>query len=262
VITIGIARCVTVIVLAATLGLWSFAPTQAGAASARPKPPQGVSTGDLRTADADVEVFMEPDATAEQTAGVRRKVKRSVGVVRFAYVTQQAAYRELKRAFRDEPEKAKSIDPATVRPSFRMALRHKDQSFSLIDELQDLPGVNEVTSRAADELGQRCRPRADIEVFMKVDAAPDEVAAVGTALQADNSVATVGSISKEHALEIFRCLFAEHPDLAQSVDASAFSAAFEVTIRPGEDLQAVKQRAELLPGVDEVAIRGLYRPSR
>jgi cell division protein FtsX len=262
VITIGIPRCVTVVVVAATLGLWSFAPTQARAVSASPKPPQEVSTRDLRAADADVEVFIEPDATAEQTAGIRQKIKRSAArVVRFAYVSQQAAYRELKQAFRDEPEKAESIDPATVRPSFRMALRHKDQSFRLVNDMKDLPGVNEVVSRAAEELERRCRPPGDIEVYMKVDATPDEVTAVGTALQADPSVATVRSISKKRALKIFRCLYAEQPDLGRSIDESALPATFTVTLRRGEDLQALKQRAELLPGVDEAIIR-LYRPTR
>jgi cell division protein FtsX len=243
------------------LGLRWFVPTLAGAVATKPKPPHEVSPGHLPSADADVEVFMEPDATVEQSTGVRQEIQQFGSVVRFAYVSQQAAYRELKRAFHDQPAKAEAIDPTTLRPSFRLALHHKDQSFSLVNEMKNLPGVNAVTSRAADELSRRCRPPADMEVFMKADATADEVTAVGVALQADDSVATVRSISKQKALKIFRCLHAENPELAEEVHARDLPASFTVTIRHGEDLQALKQRAELLNGVDE-AIRGPNPPAR
>ena len=253
-----IRRWVGSVALVAAVGI-CLAQGHADAFSAR-TPPQEVSASELGSADADVEVFTRLDASVEEAAGVRQKIEHAASVIRFAYVNQRAAYRELEKTLRDQPDKLAVIHPNTLRPSFRLLLHNTSQSFGVVDQMKRLPGVDEVISHAADELYERCSAPADVGVFMNVDATDEQTAAVLAALQGDPSVVAVRSIGKKKALKIFRCLYADQPDLAESVDASALPTSFEVTTREGEDLGAMKERAELHAGVDEALIRGRNRP--
>jgi cell division transport system permease protein len=107
-------------------------------------------------------VFMKPNATADQTASVKKDLQDNPQIQRFTYVDQKASFVEFKQLFHDQPELIQSVNPSDLPPSYRVV--PVDKTEGNINELGkvfgDKPGVKEVsyasaTIRAVQELSQR-----------------------------------------------------------------------------------------------------------
>jgi len=107
-------------------------------------------------------VFMNPNASQEQTDSVKKDLQDNPQIQRFTYVDQKASYTEFKQLFHDQPELIASVNPSDLPPSYRVVPVNKTEAN--INELGKIfgskPGVKEVsyasaTIRAVQELSQR-----------------------------------------------------------------------------------------------------------
>ena len=76
--------------------------------------PRAAEQGTVKELDErrDAEVFMKVDTTPGEIAAVRRAIRKSPLVTKWAFIDKDAAYKIFKRIFRDEPNRIKSIAPA------------------------------------------------------------------------------------------------------------------------------------------------------
>ena len=107
-------------------------------------------------------VFMNPNATKEQTDAIKKNLQDHPQIQRANYVDQKASYVEFKQLFHDQPELIRSVSASDLPPSFRVVPVNKTEKN--IDQLGktygSMPGVKEVsyasaTIRAVQELSQR-----------------------------------------------------------------------------------------------------------
>jgi len=119
----------------------------------------------LLPAEADITVFMQlaPSGPASQAEidAVRRLIHRSADVRRFTFVDRAAAYREFRKAFRDQPDLVNSVDRSSLPVSFRVVLHRCDAQAGLIALLGQQPGVDRsivgrgLSHAAAERVGYR-----------------------------------------------------------------------------------------------------------
>ena len=87
---------------------------------------------------------------------------------------------------------------------------------------------------------------------MKVDASPEQIAAVQAELMNDPAVAQLRSVSQQEAFSQYRCLFADRPDLLEGSSADTLPASFPLDLVPGTDPATLNDRYSTGAGVDEV----------
>lgn len=80
---------------------------------------------------------------------------------------------------------------------------------------------------------QQWMESAEVSVFLRDDATPEEREAVRARLEADPAVLQVDALTKEAALDRFRADFPELADVTTTVGSNPFPASFEVRLRPG-----------------------------
>ncbi len=97
-----------------------------------------------------------------------------------------------------------------------------------------------------------CRSgRPDLEVFMKVDAPPDEIAAVRSYLATQRSVCAVRFVDKAAAYQEFLRIFRKNPDITRDITAEDLPTAFRVYVR-GQASSALVESLNSRLGVDQV----------
>ena len=93
-------------------------------------------------------VFMQPDASQEQTDAVERQLDESTQVERHEYFDQDKTFTEFKDLFRNTPQIVESVTPDILPPSFRVV--PVDKSAETIEGLREVfsaqPGVREVVA--------------------------------------------------------------------------------------------------------------------
>jgi cell division protein FtsX len=97
--------------------------------------------------------------------------------------------------------------------------------------------------------------RVDVEIFMEVDATPEEVAAVRARLDADVRFVTVTHLTKQDAYDEFRRVFRDEPELLGNVSPESLPESFRLTVvdrRSRHD--ALAEELERGEGVDEVIV--------
>jgi cell division transport system permease protein len=94
----------------------------------------------------EIEVFLNTDATPNQTDLVGRKLLESTDVERATYVSQDEQYRLFQSMFRDRPEYLEHVTAELLPPSYRVepAVADADVIEALGDRIQNEPGVKEV----------------------------------------------------------------------------------------------------------------------
>jgi len=96
----------------------------------------------------EVVVFLNPDVTPAQRAAVGRFVDQNPLVKRQTFVDQQAAYKEYRRIYKNQPELRDVLTPTEVPPSYRVV--PKQATVAVVDDLQRVlsrrPGVYRVTA--------------------------------------------------------------------------------------------------------------------
>jgi hypothetical protein len=92
----------------------------------------------------------------------------------------------------------------------------------------------------------------DIEVFMTVDATPEQIDAVAEGLAQDARVGSVDHLTKQDAYEEFTRIFADQPELLASTRPEALPESFRLIIADDADVDAIAAAFASMPGVDEV----------
>jgi len=146
----------------------SHSPAPSGGGHPRELPPSK-----LLPAEADITVFMktalsypaQQAASPNQIDAVRRIIRGSADVRRYAFVDRDATYREFRKAFQGQPDLVNNIDRGSLPVSFRIVLDRCYGQDGLIKELGQQPGVDEAVAghglshAAAKRVGyQRTQP--------------------------------------------------------------------------------------------------------
>ena len=110
---------------------------------------QGVDNATIQWKDGiEFSVYMNPEATEDQMASIRRELDRSVGVdvERYKFVDQTEAYDEFKTLFGNSPDMVENITPEVLPPSFRVVPTVDDSAAikAMADRFTGRPGVREV----------------------------------------------------------------------------------------------------------------------
>ncbi len=98
----------------------------------------------------------------------------------------------------------------------------------------------------------------EFEVFMDVDATPDEQARVERELSRDPDVSRVEFFSKQEQYELFKNLFANRPEYIDNVTADNLPTSYRVEPRVADAdlIRAIGDRFEAESGVREVLFAG------
>ena len=106
-------------------------------------------------------VFMQPRATAAQAGDVRRFLRSSPRVVRYRFISKDAAYTEFRRIEgKDRPELVATITAADLPESFDVSPATRRDASTLARQVKPLPGVDQVQVApvaSARELRRFCR---------------------------------------------------------------------------------------------------------
>jgi len=108
---------------------------------------QGVSNASIQWKNGvDMNVFMKPDATPDQTEAIRTQLEAMKGsdIKRYTYVDQTAAFAEFKKMFANTPEFTDTMKQSDLPPSFRVVPTHPELISQIGDRVKDQPGVREV----------------------------------------------------------------------------------------------------------------------
>jgi hypothetical protein len=122
---------------------------------------------------------------------------------------------------------------------------------------EESPGER-VTSPASAEPQGEVAPEdigpgsADIQVFMKVDATPEQVAAIHALLAGTADVRAFAFLDQIAAYDEFQKAFACNPDLLGSVEPKDLPASFRVLTADAAATERLTQEVEIAPGVESV----------
>jgi hypothetical protein len=94
--------------------------------------------------------------------------------------------------------------------------------------------------------------RADIELFLRVNASTRQTESVRTALNSDPDVRSFQEVTKADAYQIFKQEFVGQPALIQQTKPSDLPESFLITLKPGTALDTTVRRYEHLDGAASV----------
>src|SRR5947209_4327322 len=89
-------------------------------------------------------------------------------------------------------------------------------------------------------------------IFMKADAAPEEIDAVDRELRAMPEVKSVRFVTKQGAYDEFRKMFSNSPDMLETLNADQMPPSFRVVPRQAQQIDVVGGRFKDRPGVRDV----------
>jgi cell division transport system permease protein len=89
-------------------------------------------------------------------------------------------------------------------------------------------------------------------IFMKADAAPEEIDAVDRELRAMPEVKTVRFVTKQGAYDEFRKMFSNSPDMLETLNADQMPPSFRVVPRQAQQIDVIGGRFKDRPGVRDV----------
>ena len=92
----------------------------------------------------------------------------------------------------------------------------------------------------------------DAAVFLDNEITDQLRSAVNRALDADPAVGTVVFQSREEALEKFKKLYADEPELVDNIKPSQLPESFRITLVVRSQYAELAERVKRTPGVDEV----------
>ncbi|MFI6234336.1 permease-like cell division protein FtsX [Micromonospora sp. NPDC050784] len=106
-------------------------------------------------------------------------------------------------------------------------------------------------------VNKECGPPAgktatDAAVFLALQITDQQRSAVSRALDADPAVGTLAYESREVALQKFKKLYADAPELVDNIVPSQLPESFRITLVVRTQYAEVAERVKRLPGVDEI----------
>lgn len=109
-----------------------------------------------------------------------------------------------------------------------------------------------LVKRGVERATIQWRGNVELSIFMQADASAPELGAVSRQLDDMPEVASYRYVDKPEALEEFRSIFANDPDLRNSVTLDDIPPSYRVVPRTAEDTRLVGQRFENTAGVKQV----------
>jgi len=89
-------------------------------------------------------------------------------------------------------------------------------------------------------------------IFMKADAAPEEINAVDSELRAMPEVKKVRFVTKQGAYDEFRKMFSNSPDMLETLNVDQMPPSFRVVPRQAQQIDVIGNRFKDRPGVRDV----------
>lgn len=94
--------------------------------------------------------------------------------------------------------------------------------------------------------------RVEVSIFLKADVTGEQRDALGNELRADPLVDNVEYESKEQAYENFTKLYADSPDLVESVKPDTLPESYRVKLKNPEKFKEISERYQDKAGVDDI----------
>jgi cell division transport system permease protein len=113
-------------------------------------------------------------------------------------------------------------------------------------------GAALLVTRLVDHGTAKWKHGVKFEVFMNVDATSNQTTSVSEAIRGDSRVRAVQYINKQQALDEFKRLTKDNPQLYSDIDASSLPASFRVAPKKAELTNALADQFKSLPGVQDV----------
>lgn len=119
-----------------------------------------------------------------------------------------------------------------------------------------LLGVVIVSQEVLTKMVSSWEGKVELNVFLRDEATPDEVKALGSQANGMPEVEKVFFESKEQAFEEYQRMFKDSPAITENVDRNALPASYRIKLKDPNSAEAVASRLQGQPGVDEVQFGG------
>ncbi|CAN5761505.1 permease-like cell division protein FtsX [soil metagenome] len=119
-----------------------------------------------------------------------------------------------------------------------------------------LLGVVMVGGEVLTKMVSSWEGKVELNVFLRDEATPEEVAAIKTQTTGMPEVDEVFFESKEQAFEEYKRMFKDSPAITENVDPNALPASYRIKLKDPNQAEAVASRLQGQPGVDEVQFGG------
>jgi len=96
----------------------------------------------------ELEIFMQVKASQSQIDAVESQLKSSPSVKSYRFFDHDAAYREFKKLFADQPVLVENETPAGLPTSFRVVPIKPQLTTTIGNEFQNVPGVKQINTPA------------------------------------------------------------------------------------------------------------------
>ena len=95
----------------------------------------------------EVSIFLREDVTEAQRAAITQAIDTNVLVLSKTYETKAQAFEKFKVLWRDSPDFVKSVGPDSLPESYRVKLKDPEQYQAFADQIQDLPGIQDIVDQ-------------------------------------------------------------------------------------------------------------------
>jgi cell division transport system permease protein len=119
-----------------------------------------------------------------------------------------------------------------------------------------LLGVVMVGGEVLTKMVSSWEGKVELNVFLRDEATPEEVAAIKTQTTGMPEVEEVFFESKEQAFEEYKRMFKDSPAITENVDPNALPASYRIKLKDPNQAEPVASRLQGQPGVDEVQFGG------
>lgn len=248
--TTGIAAALVAVVAGGALALTMLGPDVADPAGTTPSPTAPVTSdpAEDRCGPPTVSVYLEPLATPEQIQGVRDQLD-TLALEPYEFLDRDAVYQEFQRLFADQPDFIGSVSMDQLPEAFRITAEVSAEEFA---GLETLPGVLRVEAGpecpeaygTQDVVEDRCGSPLTF-VYLQLDATAQQIDGIRDELTA-LGLEPYEYFDRDASYQEFQRLFADQPDLIDSVSPDQLPESFRITSETTiEDIGLL----ETLPGV-------------
>jgi cell division transport system permease protein len=97
----------------------------------------------------EVSIFLREDVTEPQRQAIDQAISGNALVASKVYETSQQAYDRFQKLWADSPDFVKSVGPDTLPESFRVQLKNPEQYKTFADQMQGMPGIQDIIDQRA-----------------------------------------------------------------------------------------------------------------
>ncbi len=121
-----------------------------------------------------------------------------------------------------------------------------------------LIGGARLIDQASKDASIQWRGGVELQIFLRTDVTPSEVAAIGSQLKDMPEVKTIRYVDQNGAYQEFKLLFSNQPVYLQNVRATDLPSSWRVVPKRAEFVDSIGARFQSYPGVFEVAYAKQY----